>query len=483
VAYPNDVARDNLYTSPFSAVPPPPNLDDGSHRKGGKGKGAHLVGFEQEPFQAKPDGLIASNVPAELNTLDALNRHFRQFGEVLKITVQSGECKAFVQFAESSSADNAASAVVLGRPEITLAWAQRESKGKAKGKGRERPTHLEKPAEHRVLCSNPDEQRRMDECKRKRDEISSRRTALLANLTEQLKKTMSKLNEANVPESKQEALRAIVLQIKEKMNSLSGSSKPFVYDDAPSKDSGKSEGKHADGGGKGNPGDGGRWTLDLRPKALRVKLKESCSIERLREELTKVGATEDKIVSLVMEDSSSSGQQAESDTATVHFKDRRTAELVFNQKGELPFSFEWCNSAAPPATKEPSTVGTSADTSVEAKSEQTAPDDASRKTAEATAAVPAIANGDAPVDTVAPVSSTPVEPSNATAPVSVTSVEPSGTTAPVSGTSVDPSSTTADVPSAKDAVGEVRSVDGATDGTTAPEVAADFRVDLSEEED
>ncbi|CAJ1342457.1 unnamed protein product, partial [Effrenium voratum] len=48
----------------------------------GKGK------FEEE---GRSDGLILSNVPQEYNTLDALNRHFRQFGEVLKITSQLSE--------------------------------------------------------------------------------------------------------------------------------------------------------------------------------------------------------------------------------------------------------------------------------------------------------------------------------------------------------------------------------------------------------
>jgi hypothetical protein len=186
-------------------------LDDG-YRKGGKGKGK----FGEAEIEYKPDGIIASNVPAELNTLDALNRHFRKFGEVLKITVQAADGRAFVQFAQRGAAEAAVAAPVLEKPEITLAWAHGDKGKGKKGKGKDRPTHLDRPAAHAVLCANPEVEHRVNEQKRKRDEITNRRSALLGNLTEQLKMVMSKLNAEGLTEAKREALRAMILQIKEK---------------------------------------------------------------------------------------------------------------------------------------------------------------------------------------------------------------------------------------------------------------------------
>lgn len=73
--------------------------------------------------QGKSDGLVLSNVPPECNTLDALNRHFRSFGEVLKITSQVHESKAYVQFATRAAAEAAVQVPVLDRPEINFAGA------------------------------------------------------------------------------------------------------------------------------------------------------------------------------------------------------------------------------------------------------------------------------------------------------------------------------------------------------------------------
>ena len=195
---------------PGNEVPPPPGMDVGKGRKG-KGKLDDSEGRGS-------DGLILSNVPPELNTLDALNRHFRHFGEVVKIISQVSEGKAYVQFASKASAEAAAQAPALERPEIVVAWQRPKGKGSAKGKS-------DRPAEHRVLCTDPEERRKIEDIKVKREEVASRKTALLANLTNQMKAIMAKISDENVSEAKRETLRSLLLGLKEKLDSLSGPSK------------------------------------------------------------------------------------------------------------------------------------------------------------------------------------------------------------------------------------------------------------------
>lgn len=342
------------YGSPFGAVPPPPELD---HRKGkGKGKG-HYGEHDGEGRGHQPDGLVVSNVPAECNSLDVLNRHFRQFGEVLKITVHATEGKAFVQFADHGAAQSASAAPVLDQPEITMAWAARgEGKGKGKGKtkGKDRPSAIGFVAEHRVLCSNPEEQRRLDDNKRKRDDITSRRNTLLSQYTQQLQMIMAKLNVEGVSEAKRESLRSLILQIKGKMDALS-TEVTGGFDEAGKGKSAKrpkGEGKGADSaeggkGGKKDEGKRGGFTLDLRPKVLRVNLAEGWTQERLREELAKLGASEDKIAVVHLE-GAKAGEDGKPgvETALVQFKDRKSAELVFNKKGE-DFVADWSTDLPP----------------------------------------------------------------------------------------------------------------------------------------
>ena len=234
---------------PGNEVPPPPGMDVG---KGHKGKGK---GKLDDSEGRGSDGLILSNVPPEVNTLDALNRHFRHFGEVLKIISQVSEGKAYVQFASKASAEAAAQAPALGRPEIVVAWEQRpKGKGSAKGKSDGRP------AEHRVLCTDPNERRKIEDIKVKREELASRKTALLANLTNQIKANMAKINDENISEAKRETLRSLLLGLKEKMDSLSGPSKQDAtrtlmdhprYE--PSRDTRDVAGHEADGHEAANP--------------------------------------------------------------------------------------------------------------------------------------------------------------------------------------------------------------------------------------
>jgi len=299
----------NFRYEPFGAVPPPPGLDPGKGRKG-KGKGD-----DPEGHRGSPEGIVLSNVPKELNTLDVLNRHFRQFGEVLKITSQVAEGKAFLQFANRAAAEAALSVPVLDRPDIAVAWSLRP-KGKGGSKGGK---SSDGPAENRVLCTDPEEQRKVNELKTKREELASRKTALLANLTSQMKVIMAKLHDPNVSEAKRETLRTLLLGLKEKLDSL------------------------------GVPGSAGRAQaqaqiaarsnrLDHRTRILKFHLTEGGSLEELREELRKLGAPDDQVVDLHLEPSEDG---LGSGTAVVQFRERSTADKIFSLRSEIAASVEW----------------------------------------------------------------------------------------------------------------------------------------------
>jgi len=295
---------------PFGAVPPPPGLDAG---KGKKGKGKS----DDPEARGLPEGLVLSNVPPELNSLDALNRHFRQFGEVLKITSSVAEGKAFIQFATRASAEGALSVPVLDRPDIAVAWSYRP-KGKAGGKGGK---NSDRPAENRVLCTDPEEQRKIVELKTKREELASRKTTLLANLTTQMKAIMSKLHDPNVSEEKREKLRTLLLGLKEKLDTLGvqGGKEYSRMQALPS-------------AGRSN-------RLDNRSRALKFHLsKEGFSLEELREELRKLGVGDDQVVDLHLEPEDPAGGAG---AAVVQFKERAIAEKVFGQKAELSATVEW----------------------------------------------------------------------------------------------------------------------------------------------
>lgn len=69
--------------------------------------------------------------------------------------------------------------------------------------------------EHRVLCTDPEERRKIEELKVKREEVASRKQALLGNLTKQIKVIMAKLTDQNVSEGQRETLRTLLLGLKD----------------------------------------------------------------------------------------------------------------------------------------------------------------------------------------------------------------------------------------------------------------------------
>jgi len=347
-----------------------------------------------------PDGLVASSVPSELNTLSALNRHFRRFGEVLKITCHVNEGKAFVQFADLVAAQAAVGVQVLGNPGITLAWAYRPRgpKGGSKGKsnckaGGGRPSstpgvNTAAPENRMLVVTNSGVQRRLGDIKKQREDISQRRATLLAGLTEQMKAVLSKLSDADLSAARRDSLRALLFQIKEKMNAVG---KVNAGEEAISACAASSVNLPA-GAPKGSPGkaassvsipaggDGrapASWhSLDMRTKVLRLSPIQGWALDRIREALRKIGITDEQINNLDWEaggmskrdavnaathdggvaydgttacsvdsgtaKASSPGGDAAGDTVLLRFQKRQFAEQVFTQRGDLPFGVEWC---------------------------------------------------------------------------------------------------------------------------------------------
>jgi hypothetical protein len=191
-----------------------------------------------------------------------------------------------------------------------------------------------------VYVTDPIEQRRLEESKKQKDELSSRKSVLLNGLTEQMKVIMGRIADPGVPEAKKASLRVLLLQIKDKITTLNN--------DSLSVDGQPAVGQAGKGKGVGRSDSyvlGGQWTLDLRTKILRVKLKEGWNRAKLREELHKVGVSEQQLVDV--QGDPLAPQAAESEVAFIRFKDRWSAEQLFNKRDTFPCSLDWCDNPPP----------------------------------------------------------------------------------------------------------------------------------------
>lgn len=217
------------YSSPWTegkggaAVPPPPQLQH-PNRRGG----ANMA-----------DGILVSNLPPELRSMNALHHHFRRFGEILKLTIQNAEGKAFVQFADQSSAEAAKNEPVLGCGSVEINFVLRDrakrgcGRGRARGRGESGPSAPPEGIQNRVLVTDPEERRRVEDATRKKDEISSRKRELQQQLTEQLKVLMVKLQDKELSEDRRESYKALLLKIKGRLNVLSGVASATTTFEAP----------------------------------------------------------------------------------------------------------------------------------------------------------------------------------------------------------------------------------------------------------
>lgn len=175
------------------------------------------------------DGILVCNLPPELRSMNALHHHFRRFGEILKLTIQNAEGKAFVQFADQASAEAAKNEPVLGCASVEIKFVLRDrekrgcGRGRARGRGESGPSAPpEGTIQNRVLVTDPEERRRVDDATRKKDEISTRKRELQQQLTEQLKVLMVKLQDKELSEDRRESYRALLHKIKARLNVISG---------------------------------------------------------------------------------------------------------------------------------------------------------------------------------------------------------------------------------------------------------------------
>ena len=75
--------------------------------------------------------IFVGSIPPELNTIDGLSSHFKQFGTVVNLQIRPEQRHAFVQFKSRAEAAAAldSPAHVLDDPRIILNWAT-EKRGK-----------------------------------------------------------------------------------------------------------------------------------------------------------------------------------------------------------------------------------------------------------------------------------------------------------------------------------------------------------------
>eukprot|EP00746_Dinoflagellata_sp_MGD_P008735 gnl/MRDRNA2_/MRDRNA2_117533_c0_seq1.p1 gnl/MRDRNA2_/MRDRNA2_117533_c0~~gnl/MRDRNA2_/MRDRNA2_117533_c0_seq1.p1 ORF type:complete len:600 (-),score=159.12 gnl/MRDRNA2_/MRDRNA2_117533_c0_seq1:41-1615(-) len=279
------------------------------------------------------DGLVVNNVPPELLSMAPLHRHFRRFGEIMKLTIHDAEGRAFVQYAEQPAAEAAKQEVVLDCPDIEVSWVKRKTKGGAKGrlkeKGQMAPDGSYMP---RVLISDPEERKKFESATQKRGEVELKKRELLQQYTKQLQTVLAKLQEPGLSEEKRESYNAILVKIKEKMNSVNKMAveapPPPKVEEAPA---------------PSMPTGPVRYTLDLRTKAIRVVKESTWTSEKKAKEETVNRLGPGNGVKYVQWEPSSEKH------AIVTFANRWYAEQAYERRAEIGmFDMEWCENPPPP---------------------------------------------------------------------------------------------------------------------------------------
>lgn len=286
------------------------------------------------------DGLIVCNVPPDLLSMANLHRHFRRFGEIMKLTIHDNEGRAFVQFAEQPAAEAAKNEVVLDCPDIEVNWVKRKKGagkgrlGAAKNKGQ---TAADGTYVARVLITDPEERKKFEESSQKRGAVEAKKKELLQQYTKQLQVVMAKLQEQGLAEEKRESYNALLLKIKEKMSSINKMEPEAPPQAAPAPPSTKAvmEGRV-------------RWTLDLRTKAIRIfekdLIEQGWDVAKAQETLVEKLGKGHGIKYLTWEPAATAEK-----TAVVMFASRWCADQAYDRRTELGmFSMEWCDNPPPP---------------------------------------------------------------------------------------------------------------------------------------
>eukprot|EP01114_Cavostelium_apophysatum_P015598 TRINITY_DN4283_c0_g1_i3.p1 TRINITY_DN4283_c0_g1~~TRINITY_DN4283_c0_g1_i3.p1 ORF type:complete len:705 (-),score=209.05 TRINITY_DN4283_c0_g1_i3:128-2242(-) len=98
---------------------------------------------KRKPVDSNPahTTLAIANIPADLNTIDKLNGHFKAFGTVTNIQVKPALERAFIQFSSNEEAQSALNSpeAVLGNRFIKIFWAKRQYPPPSNDKPEPRP--------------------------------------------------------------------------------------------------------------------------------------------------------------------------------------------------------------------------------------------------------------------------------------------------------------------------------------------------------
>lgn len=348
--------HEDPHAAHFSAMPPPSSLDSGSGKGRGKGKGKG----KWEDSGMISDGIHITNLPADLNSLDVLHRHFRRFGEISKITTDIEKSGAFVQFSDRTAAEAAVAVPLYDRADVILTLAQRaRTGGKGRGAGGKGKilTGDGRPAENRVLVCDREEHERVVATKRKKDEVDSKKAQLLGAMTDQLKMIMSRLATEGLSDEKKDSYRKLMMQIKEKIDNINGAQSGGAGDDGgrmdpPKVPKGKSKGKE-------EWQTTGKWTLDLRTRVIKMQMPQGWSLEKLREELRKLIPSEEALQDLAPDVKEAKLEPgATPEAMLLRFKDRSSAEQLFGQRADLPFTVEWWDQPFPESAALPAMLPT-----------------------------------------------------------------------------------------------------------------------------
>eukprot|EP01118_Nematostelium_gracile_P019787 TRINITY_DN9317_c0_g1_i1.p1 TRINITY_DN9317_c0_g1~~TRINITY_DN9317_c0_g1_i1.p1 ORF type:complete len:650 (-),score=211.22 TRINITY_DN9317_c0_g1_i1:4-1716(-) len=318
--------------------------------------------FDPTTFHTK-NTLAITNLPSDLNTIEQLNSHFKQFGNIVNIQLRPNQSKAFIQFENYFDAKGALSSpeAVLNNRFIKVFWANKmkdeiqseiipkkefvqkmetvspkiekpkvDVKSLQKEKGDIRKQQLEQA---KALLESMSKLKNIDP--KEKSELTKRISSLTMNVADSLAKDSStlekKVKEEKTEENSEETKETEVERLQKRYNSLKNMAANLGIDSESTRGGSlRGRGTRGRGRGRGRPTKR-TMTLDNRSKTLNLTLlpEELRDPKSLENHFTGFG---DLIVNV------------DGENASVEFSSRRSAEMALSKARSFksnPLNVSW----------------------------------------------------------------------------------------------------------------------------------------------
>jgi len=136
--------------------------------------------------------LLIVNIPSDLNTIEKLNSHFKQFGSIVNIQVRPQQERSFFQFSEHEEAEKALNSpeAVLGNRFIRVFWSRKNRLQEKDRRVEPEPTKapIPPPITKVPVPAPPKEDKTRKNLQKKKDELRKSQLEQTKQLLEQISK-------------------------------------------------------------------------------------------------------------------------------------------------------------------------------------------------------------------------------------------------------------------------------------------------------